>query len=88
MRIQYSYRLVEKEFHEPWRMSVEKAVEPALKPLIEKRSEDSVRLQIVLERAKKGSRLTASGHMHLPGKKIVSVTASHNDLRPRSTLIG
>jgi hypothetical protein len=36
MRIQYSYRLVEKEFHEPWRMSVEKAVEPALKPLIEK----------------------------------------------------
>lgn len=87
MRIQYSYRLVEKEFHEPWRMSVEKAVEPALKPLIEKRSEDSVRLQIVLERAKKGSRLTASGHMHLPGKKIVSVTASHNDLTPLAHML-
>ena len=87
MRIQYSYRLVEKEFHEPWRMSVEKAVEPALKPLIEKRSEDSVPLQIVLERAKKGSRLTASGHMHLPGKKIVSVTASHNDLTPLAHML-
>ncbi|HGN2732374.1 hypothetical protein [Pseudoxanthomonas winnipegensis] len=87
MRIQYSYRLVEKEFHEPWQMSVEKAVEPALKPLIEKRSEDSVRLQIVLERAKKGSRLTASGHMHLPGKKIVSVTASHNDLTPLAHML-
>jgi hypothetical protein len=65
MRIQYSYRLVEKEFHEPWRM-VEKALNP-LSSRSKKRSEDSVRLQIVRTR-EKGSRLTASGHMHLPGK--------------------
>lgn len=87
MRIQYGYRFVEKEFHEPWQKSVEKAVEPDLKPLLEKRAEDSVRLQIVLERAKKGSRLTACGHMHLPGKKIVSVTASHNDLTPLAHML-
>lgn len=87
MYMQYSYRAIEKELHEPWQKAVEKAVEPALKPLLEKRAGESSHLQIVLEREKNGSRLMAGGHMHLPGKKIVSVTASHNDLTPLAHML-
>lgn len=87
MHIQYSYRAIAKELHESWQKAFEKAVEPDLKPLLEKCAGDSVRLQIVLDRAKEGSRLMVSGHMHLPGKKIVSITASHDELAPLAHML-
>lgn len=49
MQMQYSYRAIDKEFHEPWQRALGNAVEHALKPLLDKHTKDSVRLQIVLE---------------------------------------
>ena len=52
MQMQYSYRAIDKEFHEPWQRALGNAVEHALKPLLDKHTKDSVRLQIVLDRDK------------------------------------
>lgn len=82
MQTQYSYRAVDKEFHEPWQRALGNAVEHALKPLLDKHTKDSVRLRIVLDRDKTKRQFLASGYMHLPGRKIVSVTASHDELTP------
>ncbi len=80
MQIQYSYRAIDKEFHEPWQRALGNVIEHALKPLLDKHTKDSARLQIVLDRDKIKRQFLASGYMHLPGKKIVSVTASHDEL--------
>ena len=82
MQMQYSYRAIDKEFHEPWQRALGNVIEHALKPLLDKHTKDSVRLQIVLDRDKTKRQFLASGYMHLPGKKIVSVTASHDELTP------
>ena len=82
MQIQYSYRAIDKEFHEPWQRALGNVIEHALKPLLDKHTKDSARLQIVLDRDKIKRQFLASGYMHLPGKKIVSVTASHDELTP------
>jgi hypothetical protein len=81
MQIQYSYRAIDKE-HEPWQRALGNVIEHALKPLLDKHTKDSARLQIVLDRDKIKRQFLASGYMHLPGKKIVSVTASHDELTP------
>ena len=86
MQIQYSYRAIDKEFHEPWQRALGNVIEHALKPLLDKHTKDSARLQIVLDRDKKRQFL-ASGYMHLPGKKIVSVTASHDELTPLAQML-
>ena len=52
MQIQYSYRAIDKEFHEPWQRALGNVIEHALKPLLDKHTKDSVRLQIVLDRDK------------------------------------
>lgn len=86
MQIQYSYRAIDKEFHEPWQRALENVIEHALKPLLDKHTKDSARLHIVLDRDKKRQFL-ASGYMHLPGKKIVSATASHDELTPLAQML-
>ena len=80
MQMQYSYRAIDKEFHEPWQRALGNVIEHALKPLLDKHTKDSAQLQIVLDRDKIKRQFLASGYMHLPGKKIVSVTASHDEL--------
>lgn len=87
MQIQYSYRAIDKEFHEPWQRALGNVIEHALKPLLDKHTKDSARLQIVLDRDKIKRQFLASGYMHLPGKKIVSVTASHNELTPLAQML-
>ena len=52
MQIQYSYRAIDKEFHEPWQRALGNVIEHALKPLLDKHTKDSARLQIVLDRDK------------------------------------
>ena len=52
MQIQYSYRAIDKEFHEPWQRALGNVIERDLKPLLDKHTKDSVRLQIVLDRDK------------------------------------
>ena len=87
MQIQYSYRAIDKEFHEPWQRALGNVIEHALKPLLDKHTKDSARLQIVLDRDKIKRQFLASGYMHLPGKKIVSVTASHDELTPLAQML-
>lgn len=87
MQIQYSFRAVDKEFHEPWQRALGNVIERDLKPLLDKHTKDSVRLQIVLDRDKTKRQFLASGYMHLPGKKIVSVTASHDELTPLAQML-
>lgn len=87
MQMQYSYRAIDKEFHEPWQRALGNVIEHALKPLLDKHTKDSVRLQIVLDRDKTKRQFLASGYMHLPGKKIVSVTASHDELTPLAQML-
>ena len=87
MQMQYSYRAIDKEFHEPWQRALGNAVEHALKPLLDKHTKDSVRLRIVLDRDKTKRQFLASGYMHLPGRKIVSVTASHDELTPLAQML-
>ncbi|ELM8001903.1 hypothetical protein Q2P58_004743, partial [Escherichia coli] len=82
MQMQYSYRAIDKELREPWQRALGNVIEHALKPLLDKHAKDSARLQIVLDRDKTKRQFLASGYMHLPGKKIVSVTASHDELTP------
>ena len=40
-----------------------------------------------LDRDKTKRQFLASGYMHLPGKKIVSVTASHDELTPLAQML-
>ncbi|MDX5583123.1 YfdX family protein, partial [Escherichia coli] len=54
---------------------------------LDKHTKDSARLQIVLDRDKIKRQFLASGYMHLPGKKIVSVTASHDELTPLAQML-
>ena len=68
MQMQYSYRAIDKEFHEPWQRALGNVIEHALKPLLDKHTKDSARLQIVLDRDKIKRQFLASGYMHLPGK--------------------
>ena len=65
MQIQYSYRAIDKEFHEPWQRALGNVIEHALKPLLDKHTKDSARLQIVLDRDKIKRQFLASGYMHL-----------------------
>lgn len=46
-----------------------------------------MRLRIVLDRDKTKRQFLASGYMHLPGRKIVSVTASHDELTPLAQML-
>ncbi|MCZ3370784.1 hypothetical protein NYZ76_17325 [Acinetobacter baumannii] len=87
MQMQYSYRAIDKEFHEPWQRALGNVIEHALKPLLDKHTKDSAQLQIVLDRDKIKRQFLASGYMHLPGKKIVSVTASHDELTPLAQML-
>ncbi len=87
MKIQYSYRAIDTEFHEPWQRALGNVIEHALKPLLDKHTTDSVRLHIVLDRDKLKRPFLARGYIHLPGKKIVSVTASHDELTPLAQMI-
>lgn len=36
MQMQYSYRAIDKEFHEPWQRALGNVIEHALKPLLDK----------------------------------------------------
>lgn len=74
MQMQYSYRAIDKEFHEPWQRALGNVIEHALKPLLDKHTKDSVRLQIVLDRDKTKRQFLASGYMHLPGKMRICVS--------------
>lgn len=87
MQMQYSYRAIDKEFHEPWQRALGNVIEHALKPLLDKHTKDSAQLHIVLDRDKIKRQFLASGYMHLPGKKIVSVTASHDELTPLAQML-
>ena len=40
MQIQYRFRAIYKEFHEPWQRALGNAVEHALKPLLDKHTKD------------------------------------------------
>ncbi|HCL3087888.1 TPA: hypothetical protein N1985_000943, partial [Pseudomonas aeruginosa 1BAE] len=52
MQMQYGYRAIDKEFHEPWQRALGNVIEHALKPLLDKHTKDSAQLQIVLDRDK------------------------------------
>ncbi len=41
MQMQYSYRAIDKEFHEPWQRALGNVIEHALKPLLDKHTKDS-----------------------------------------------
>ena len=69
MQIQYSYRAIDKSFMNHGR-ALGNVIEHALKPLLDKHTKDSVRLQIVLDRDKTKRQFLASGYMHLPGKRL------------------
>ena len=61
MQMQYSYRAIDKEFHEPWQRALGNVIEHALKPLLDKHTKDSAQLQIVLDRDKIKRQFLASG---------------------------
>lgn len=43
MQMQYGYRAIDKEFHEPWQRALGNVIEHALKPLLDKHTADAPR---------------------------------------------
>lgn len=87
MQIQYSYRAIDKEFHEPWQRALGNVIEHALKPLLDKHTKDSARLQIVLDRDKDQAAISGQWLYAPARQKIVSVTASHDELTPLAQML-
>lgn len=45
MQMQYSYRAIDKEFHEPWQRALGNVIEHALKPLLDKHTKDLYKIK-------------------------------------------
>lgn len=81
MQIQFNNRGIDKAIGEVWKRALRDALGDKLEPLLQKHAGEMARLQVVLSREdKNGTRLSATAYLHLPGKKIVTATASHGDL--------